>query len=111
MLAVLVFFSSFETQLVVNDNLKRKLNIIFPEGWGFFTKNPRDLGLEVYKIENNKLIKQSTRNNCLKEKAKSQFKGFFSHLSTQNKINPVANPKITLLAFDNCVTAISLQAE
>ena len=66
MLAVLVFFSSFETQLVVNDNLKRKLNIIFPEGWGFFTKNPRDLGLEVYKIENNKIRLLDASNHSYK---------------------------------------------
>lgn len=53
--AVCVFFSAFETQLFVGDSAKKTFNIIFPEGWGFFTKNPRDLGLEVYKIEGKQL--------------------------------------------------------
>lgn len=52
LLALLVFFSSFKEQVFVNKNIQKQLNVVFPEGWGFFTKNPRDLIMQVYSIEN-----------------------------------------------------------
>jgi antimicrobial peptide system SdpA family protein len=55
LLAILIFFSSLKSQIVLNEDIKNTITIIFPEGWGFFTKNPRDLAMEIYKIENGKL--------------------------------------------------------
>lgn len=59
----LVFFSSFESQLILNDKLKTFFNSITPEGWGFFTKNPRDFVLEVYEIKNDKIYQIDIKNN------------------------------------------------
>jgi antimicrobial peptide system SdpA family protein len=50
-LTSLVFFSSMKEQIIVNKEVKKYVSTFFPEGWGFFTKNPRDPQLEVYKIE------------------------------------------------------------
>lgn len=61
--ATLIFFSSMKEQIVVNEKLKKQVSTFFPEGWGFFTKNPRDLQLEVYKIENKKLNKINMSNH------------------------------------------------
>ena len=52
LLALLVFFSSFKEQVFLNESIQKQLSVIFPEGWGFFTKSPRDLIMQVYKIEN-----------------------------------------------------------
>lgn len=64
-----VFFSSIEEQLIIDDNFRRQINLIFPEGWGFFTKSPRDFHLEVYKLEYNELklvtIKNQSTNNLI----------------------------------------------
>jgi antimicrobial peptide system SdpA family protein len=61
--ATLVFFSSMKEQIVVNKEIKKHISTFFPEGWGFFTKNPRDLQLEVYKIKNNRVNKINMSNH------------------------------------------------
>lgn len=65
---LLVFFSTMKSQLILNDDLKEFTNKIFPQGWGFFTKNPQDFALNIYKINKGKLelidiSNQSIRNN------------------------------------------------
>lgn len=55
LLSIIVFFSSIDEQLVVSNKLKKQINTIFPEGWGFFTKSPRDQMLDVYRINNDSL--------------------------------------------------------
>ena len=44
----IVFFSAFKEQVVVPYNCQQFVSLILPQGWGFFTKNPRDPLLEVY---------------------------------------------------------------
>lgn len=63
LLAFIVFFSSIEEQVVVSKKVKEQVNMIFPEGWGFFTKNPRDLLIEVYMIDNGELKPVSMANH------------------------------------------------
>lgn len=65
-LGFMVFFSAFEDQLILNDKIKRNLNILTPEGWGFFTKNPRDFVLEVYRIDGAKISQIDIKNNSPK---------------------------------------------
>ena len=64
-MATIIFFSSFKEQIVVPHSIKKEVNIAFPEGWGFFTKNPRDLHLEIYKIEAGNIKSISICNHSL----------------------------------------------
>ena len=63
-----VFFSSLKSQLILNENVKTITNNLFPQGWAFFTKNPRDLVLRIYKIEKGKLLEIDISNQSLKNK-------------------------------------------
>lgn len=78
--AVVVFFSSMEEQVVVSKKVKEQVNMIFPEGWGFFTKNPRDLLIEVYEVDNGKLkpisMANQTFSNFLGLSRKSRVIGY-----------------------------------
>ena len=65
-LACLVFFSSFEEQIVLNAKTKRTLNLIFPEGWGFFTKNPREPQLKVFQLIENDTVPIDMSNHSSK---------------------------------------------
>ncbi len=67
-----VFLSSLETQLIVNKSLKRQVNTIFPEGWGFFTKSPREDKLDVFKLSDDNVWKPLT----IKNQSFSNFFGF-----------------------------------
>lgn len=58
-----VFFSSFKEQVVVSYNCQQFVSLILPQGWGFFTKNPRDPLLEVYKVEKGGIITKVTLHN------------------------------------------------
>ncbi|MBP2834092.1 SdpA family antimicrobial peptide system protein [Aquimarina sp. U1-2] len=62
--AILVFFSSFANQILIDSTIQRQISYAFPEGWGFFTKNPRDLLMEVYKkMENGEFKKIDVSNH------------------------------------------------
>ncbi|PWB25858.1 SdpA family antimicrobial peptide system protein [Flavobacterium sp. HTF] len=65
---VSVFFSSLKSQLILNENLKEFTNKVLPQGWGFFTKNPRDFVLRIYKIRNGKLEEMDISNQSLKNR-------------------------------------------
>jgi hypothetical protein len=76
----IIFISSLKTQVVLSEKLKMELNTLFPEGWSFFTRNPRESLLEVYKIENNRLVylplSNSSKENLYGFSRKSRVKGF-----------------------------------
>lgn len=63
LLGVLVFFASFKDQIILSKTFQKQISFIFPEGWGFFTKNPRDLLMDVYKIDHGKLKKIDMSNH------------------------------------------------
>ena len=63
LLSLLVFFSSLKEQVVLKSKLKSTIQVIFPEGWGFFTKSPRDSVLDIYKVNKDNLEKISVKNN------------------------------------------------
>ena len=65
---ICVLFSSLKSQLILSENIKELVNQIFPQGWGFFTKNPRDLLLRIYKIENSKLTEIDISNQSFKNR-------------------------------------------
>jgi antimicrobial peptide system SdpA family protein len=88
--SLLVFFSSFKEQVFVSVHLQRHIGTIFPEGWGFFTKNPRDPLLDVYKVEDSTLVNVTIRNQSFKNKLgfsrKSRILGYESSVLA-NEIN------------------------
>lgn len=49
-------------------SLKRNVNFILPQGWGFFTRNPREAILEIYEIKKNDngMVKILTKNTSWK---------------------------------------------
>lgn len=63
-----VLFSSLRSQLVVSENIKEVVNKFFPQGWGFFTKNPRDMVLRIYKVKNEKLVEIDIANQSLENR-------------------------------------------
>ncbi|MEM0941858.1 MAG: SdpA family antimicrobial peptide system protein [Bacteroidota bacterium] len=48
--------------------IKRNVSFLLPQGWGFFTRNPRETILEVYQIQenDNKMSKVLTKNTSIK---------------------------------------------
>lgn len=38
---------------VYSYSVKKNLNMMLPQGWGFFTKNPREVYFELFKLSNN----------------------------------------------------------
>lgn len=75
-----IFVSSLKTQVVLSEKTKTQFYTLFPEGWSFFTRNPREPLLEVYKIDNGKLISMPLSNssmiNSFGFSRKSRVKGF-----------------------------------
>lgn len=76
----IVFVSSLKTQIVLSEGMKTKLNTIFPEGWSFFTRNPREPLLESFNIVDNNLVpiplSNSSSENFFGFSRKSRVKGF-----------------------------------
>lgn len=89
-MATVVFFSSFKEQVVVPNSIKKEINTAFPEGWGFFTKNPRDLHLDIYKIEESTIKNISIYNHSLSNylglSRKSRVIGYEASMLA-NKVN------------------------
>jgi hypothetical protein len=56
--AFLIFITYTKTYLSfgINRNLLNTINYFNKQGWSFFTRDPRERKLIVYKIENNKLL-------------------------------------------------------
>lgn len=76
----IIFFSSLKTQVVLGEKLKMQISTLFPEGWSFFTRDPREPLLEVYKIKQNKLVyiplSNSSKENWFGFSRKSRVQGF-----------------------------------
>ncbi len=49
---LIILLSSFKNNLVLSPALSAKVRGYFPEGWGFFTKEPREELMDVYFINN-----------------------------------------------------------
>ncbi|MGX1023367.1 SdpA family antimicrobial peptide system protein [Psychroflexus sp. MBR-150] len=60
----LIFFSSLNFNVnTPSYNTKFGLNLSIPEGWGFFTRNPREDMIDIYRInDDNKLVKSMYKN-------------------------------------------------
>jgi len=99
-LALSLFFASLKNQVVFNSNSKFQKNIftLMPQGWGFFTKNPRDKQLDVYKIDNGKInrvtIKNFSLETCFGLSRKARFVGYESAQVINSINNKYWNPDI-----------------
>ncbi len=62
-LTFLVFFSSLKEQVIISKKLQQNISMLFPEGWGFFTKSPREQLLYVFNVENKNEKKPIMINN------------------------------------------------
>jgi antimicrobial peptide system SdpA family protein len=67
-LGVIVFLASFKAQIILDNKIQKQINYIFPEGWGFFTKNPRDLLMDVYRIEDHGITRVDMSNHSWSNK-------------------------------------------
>ncbi|BDD06267.1 SdpA family antimicrobial peptide system protein [Aureibacter tunicatorum] len=62
-----VVISSFpKSAISMPGNVKYYLNALVPQGWGFFTKSPRENYLTLYEVENDQLIKIPLNNSDIK---------------------------------------------
>lgn len=59
----IIFSASIDNTTLYSKNFKMNINLVFPEGWSFFTKSPREEVLKVYKIKNNNEIVEIGFNN------------------------------------------------
>ena len=64
--ATIILFASLKSQLVLAENQKEIVGKIFPQGWGFFTKDPQSFALNIYSCKNNKFTKVNILNQSLK---------------------------------------------
>lgn len=53
-MGILVFFGALKEQVVLDHELRHSISMLFPQGWSFFTKSPRDESLMVYRIVDGK---------------------------------------------------------
>lgn len=65
LITTIVLIASSSEQIVIEKKFKRQINYIFPEGWGFFTKNPRDLVMSVFSIRDKELNRIEMSNHSL----------------------------------------------
>ena len=59
---VYLFFNSLDYNVNTNENHKRIITYCFPQGWGFFTKSPRESKIDVYKKKKKKWEKITFKN-------------------------------------------------
>lgn len=106
-MALLIFFSSMKEQVVLNGNVKLVISTLFPEGWGFFTKNPREEFLELYRMENGKPISVIILNQSIENifglSRKSRLVGYeASMLAKDIPVNKwISNERKPIEAFAN----------
>lgn len=62
-LGVLIFFSALHEQVFISRDWQRKIVSLFPQGWSFFTKSPREKSLYVYRIQPNGTLYEMPVNN------------------------------------------------
>lgn len=65
---LIIFFSlisatSGYTSLKIKSEINKNLLTLTPQGWGFFTRNPREENIILYKLDNGENIKQVTNKN------------------------------------------------
>ncbi|WP_414649023.1 SdpA family antimicrobial peptide system protein [Chitinophaga sp.] len=78
----IVVLSSFNTTIYLNDTLVRNTRYLFPEGWGFFTKDPKESLVDIYCINEqdstlNELdLSNTSRRNCLGLSREARMRGY-----------------------------------
>ena len=66
LLVIIIVLCSIKTNVfsnIINPNLKNITNLIMPESFGFFTKDPKDKQMVLYKIKSDSILKINLKNN------------------------------------------------
>lgn len=58
----LILFANNSSYPIFNYGTNKTISYLFPQGWGFFTKDPKEVTIDVYQLEG-KLLKLVTVNN------------------------------------------------
>lgn len=61
-LVVVVFSSAIESSFLFSKESKRNVMHFLPQGWAFFTRNPREELVSIYKVENGNFEELNIRN-------------------------------------------------
>lgn len=64
--ALIIFFILFSNNSaypVLNHNINKTVGYLFPQGWGFFTKDPKEVTIDVYQLLEDKTLKLTSINN------------------------------------------------
>ena len=60
---ILVLSVFDQNNLIINYQFKKSLNKLFPEGWGFFTKNPREENVTLFRVHDDQTLEKVTIKN------------------------------------------------
>jgi len=61
-LGFVIFLATLDEQVVLSKKTSDNISYVFPEGWGFFTKSPRDTLLDIYSLETTGISKYNAKN-------------------------------------------------
>lgn len=61
-IVLLILFSNNSSHPILNYNTSKTVSYLFPQGWGFFTKDPKEVTIDVYQLENKKMKLLSINN-------------------------------------------------
>lgn len=50
-----ILLSNNSSYPILSYNTNKTINYLFPQGWGFFTKDPKEITIDVYQLQNNTL--------------------------------------------------------
>lgn len=65
-LVYMLLIATYNPIVIFNYDFKKNFVFTFPQGWGFFTRNPREVMVDVYKEEGSKLELVSILNSSWK---------------------------------------------
>ncbi len=78
LLFILIIVSSVESPLEPNFSSKKTVFTFFPQGWGFFTRNPREKIIKLYKVDNEGKVISLIKSNSARE--------FYFGISKKNRL-------------------------
>ena len=64
-LSYFIFVSSIKESIILSIDTKKTFQYIFPEGWGFFTKEPKEGLVDIYQVDKNDIKELSIKNTNL----------------------------------------------
>lgn len=76
----IIAMANNDNSTVFSFGLRKNINLLFPQGWGFFTKDPKEIMVDAYIVENGKLRLitelNTSKNNFFGLSRSNRFVGF-----------------------------------